>query len=315
MNVGGAAGTSSSDETCDPADATAPPEVIEFDATEYVLFENGAKNYEPAAVTGKDTPNTGPYEPLIEVYPSFKDFTVYRPKSVERLMPIIVWGNGGCAQHGTFHGEFLKELASYGFLIIADGAPGPKDSLGFDGPTSPGDGTQQKKMLDWAFAENERACSTFYHKLDTTKVSVAGNSCGGLMTMYAAPDARVTTAVLFNSGLFTRDQPLYDSLHAPLAIFDGGPDDPASENARADVAAIDNVPIFFANDKRGHGSYLWDDNAGEAGKVGVAWFSWFLLGEKGPKGKGMFVGDDCGMCTNKNVWTDTMWKNEQLLKD
>jgi hypothetical protein len=200
-------------------------------------------------------------------------------------------------------------------MIIADGAPGAKDSIGIDAPMSPSDGVQHKKMLDWAIAENGRPCSAFYHKLDTTKVSVAGNSCGGLMTMYAAPDPRVTTAVLFNSGLFTRDQPLYDSLHAPMAIFDGGPDDPASENAKADVAAINNVPILYANDKRGHGSYLWDDNASEAGKVAVAWFSWFLLGEKGPKGKGMFVGNDCGMCTKKNVWTDVTWKNQALLKD
>jgi hypothetical protein len=169
-------------------------------------------------------------------------------------------------------------------------------------------------MLDWAIAENERPCSVFYHKLDTSKVAVAGNSCGGLMTMYAAPDPRVTTAVLFNSGLFSRDAALYDSLHAPMAIFNGGPDDPASENGSADAAAIDTVPILVANDKRGHGSYLWDDNAGPAGKIGVAWFSWFLLGDTGPTGKGWFVGDSCGMCTMKEIWTDMMWKNEQLLK-
>jgi hypothetical protein len=299
---------------CNPADKTPDPTVIQYSGKDSMLFENGAKYYEPEAVTGVDTPNTGPYQPIIEVYPNFDQFTIYRPDVIDHLLPIIAWGNGGCYANGTFHGEFLKEIASYGFFIIADGAPG--DAVNpMTSPMSSSDGTQQEIMLDWAIAENERPCSFFYHKLDTSKISVSGNSCGGLMTMYAAPDPRVTTAVLWNSGLFARDQALYDSLHAPMAIFDGGPDDPATANAQADVDAINNVPILFANDKRGHGAYQWDDNGSHASKIAVAWWRWFLLGDKGPTGKGWFVGDNCGMCTKTDIWPDMQWKNQQLLKD
>jgi hypothetical protein len=35
----------------------------------------------------------------------------------------------------------------------------------------------------------------------------------------------------------------------------------------------------------------------------------------GSTGKGMFVGPDCGMCTNKKVWTDMTWRNEELIKN
>jgi hypothetical protein len=175
------------------------------------------------------------------------------------------------------------------------------------------DATQQKLMLDWVFSENERPCSPFYHKLDLAHVAVAGNSCGGLMTMNAAPDSRIATAVLFNSGLFFRDPALYDRLHVPMAIFNGGPEDFAGGNGELDFQAIDKIPIFIANDKRGHGSYLWDDNAGEVGPVAVAWFNWMLRGDKGPTGKGMFAGDDCGMCKKPEVWIDMKWKKLELL--
>lgn len=84
----------------------------------------------------------------------------------------------------------------------------------------------------------------------------------------------------------------------------------SSERARLDQGSVHRardarvcpeawIPIFLANDKRGHGSYLWDDNAGEMGPVAVAWFNWMLRGDQGPTGKGMFVGDDCGMCKKK----------------
>ena len=308
----GAAGATAA-PACDPKDMTGPPKVIEFVATEYANFEVGAINFEPDAVTGMDTPNTGPEEPVIEVYPNFDQFTIYRPKEIKGRMQVIAWGNGGCAKHGTLHGDFLKELASYGYMTIADGPPGAKDNRGFGGPMSASDGTQQKLMLDWVFKENERPCSPFYHKLDLEHLAVAGNSCGGLMTMYAAPDPRIVTAVLFNSGLFQRDKAVYDALHAPMAIFNGGPEDFAGANGELDFEAIEKIPIFLSNDTRGHGSYLWDDNAGKTGPVAVAWFNWMLRGDQGPTGKGMFVGDNCGMCMQPKVWTDLKWKHHELL--
>jgi hypothetical protein len=106
---GGAGAAGSPDVPCDPADETGPPEVIDFVATEYANFEVGAINFEPDAVTGMDTPNTGPYQPLIEVYPDFDQFTIYRPTEMDKPLQVIAWGNGGCAKHGTLHGDFLKE--------------------------------------------------------------------------------------------------------------------------------------------------------------------------------------------------------------
>jgi hypothetical protein len=134
-----------------------------------------------------------------------------------------------------------------------------------------------------------------------------GQSCGGLMSMAAAADPRVSTVVLWNSGTFERDPAVYTKLHAPLAIFDGGPSDPAYAYGKADFDAINTIPILFANDMRGHGGTFWQDNGGESARVAIAWLNWQLYGETSRNAKGQFVGTDCGLCKNSQ-WTEVTSK-------
>lgn len=267
--------------------ASAMPRKIDFKGSDSILFESAM-----------DTPPTGPYKVTIEVDPTLDKYTLYRPDFGERPLPVLAWAEGGCLKDGVFFGEFLQEVASHGFLVIADGTPNGTDAAG-DLATDPG---PQTMAIDWVTAENERPCSRYYHKLDTKKIAVAGQSCGGLMSIAAGGDPRVSTVIMLNSGLFERDPKIYEKLHAPMAIFDGGPDDVAYENGKADFAAIDHVPIVFANDKRGHGGTYWQDNGGTSAQVTVSWLSWQLYGDTGATAKGMFVGADCGLCKDSN-WT------------
>jgi hypothetical protein len=135
-----------------------------------------------------------------------------------------------------------------------------------------------------------------------------GYSCGGLMAMGASGDPRMTTVVLMNSGLFERDQQIYNSLHTPMAIVDGGPDDIAYENGLADFQAINTVPIMFANYPVGHTGTYDQDNGGQFAKFAVGWLGWHLSGDTGATVKGMFVGANCGLC---NTNWDLQSKNLQ----
>jgi Chlorophyllase enzyme len=130
-------------------------------------------------------------------------WTVCRPDDLgaEAQHALLIWANGGCLQNGTLYGQWLLEVASYGFVVVADGSP---QAAGAD-PAAGGIRTMAM-ALDWIAAENERPCSKYYHKLDVSKVAVAGQSCGGIMSLGAAGDKRVTTAIIFNSGLFSPDQ-------------------------------------------------------------------------------------------------------------
>jgi hypothetical protein len=296
-STAGAGGATVVDVPCDPADETADATTVEFAA--------------PGQGQPTTTP-TGPYEPVMESDPGIATHTVVRPEPLGAIKhPILAWGQGGCRKSGNEgqNTNLFKEFASHGFLIIADG---PARS---GGPTMPGTGGEPLLFaLEWARKENERPCSKYYHKLNVDKVAVSGQSCGGIMAMEAATDPKVTTGFLYNSGLFLRDQSIYSALHTPMAIFDGGPDDIAYANGLADFNAIDNVPILFANptscSANAHLCTFFEPSAGEYGRAGVAWMRWHLLDDQGATGKGMFVGDNCGLCDG-GKW-DVMWKMEPM---
>jgi hypothetical protein len=281
---------------CNPADKTADAAPVEF------------------AAPGEGQPTnapSGPYKPMMESDPGIPTHTVVRPEPLGEIKhPILAWGQGGCRKRGNEgqNTNLFKEFASHGFIIIADG---PAQS---GGPTMPGSGGEPLLFaLEWARKENARPCSKYYQKLNVEKVAVSGQSCGGIMAIQAAKDPKITTAFLYNSGLFARDESVYSALHAPMAIFDGGPDDIAYANGLADFNAIDNIPILFANptscSSNAHLCTFFEPSAGQFGRAGVAWMRWHLLDDEGPSGKGMFIGTSCGMCGPE--WT-VEWKNAPM---
>jgi hypothetical protein len=287
---GGTAAMGDSGVVCNPADKKPDPTPV---AISMIM---GYSQY-------TTPPTTGPLMPVIETDPGLPNWTVYRPNDLSGTPhPILVWAEGGCLEDGTLYGQYLLQAASYGFIAIADGAPqDPSGDPGAGGIRSGGaDGMPQEATIDWITAENERACSQYYHKLNVNKIAVSGQSCGGLMSLAAAGDKRVTTAIINNSGLFSPDQTVYSALHTPIAYFIGGSSDIAYNNAESDYMNINNVPIFNANDDVGHGATWNDVNGGEFGRVNIGWLQWQLMDDM--TAAKMFVGPDCELCTS-SVWT------------
>jgi hypothetical protein len=264
----------------------------------------------------------------VESYPSLATHTAYHPANLAAFgpgnrLPIVSWGNGGCARVGTAFAGLLTQVASHGYLAISIG---PKDAQpgrgGGRGPVAPPaagqsqaplDDTMLLDAVDWAIRQNNDASSPFHQKLDVTKIAIMGQSCGGLQTIAVSPDPRVTTSVLFNSGVLPAGAPTPSGLrlseatkdhlarlHAPIAYFIGGPSDIAYPNAEDDFARITTVPVFKANLNVGHGGTFRDPGAGWFGEVGVAWLDWQL---KGNQAQGAyFTGANCRLCTNP-IWT------------
>ncbi|WNV86241.1 alpha/beta hydrolase [Umezawaea sp. Da 62-37] len=183
--------------------------------------------------------------------------------------------------------KILTEWASQGFLVIANGRPG-------------GTGSSTAAMLtasiDWAIAENSLSTSKYYGRIDTTKIAVMGQSCGGLETYEVATDPRLTTTVLWNSGLFNGgDKSALQRLRAPIAYFIGGSSDIAYENAVDDWRQLSaGLPAFMGNLDVGHNGTCSQANGGEFGRVGGHWLKWQLKGD--PASKAQFVGTGCGLC-------------------
>ncbi|MFY1699861.1 cellulose binding domain-containing protein [Solwaraspora sp. WMMA2101] len=234
---------------------------------------------------------SGPYPADYETAASLPNHTIFRPQTLpaERL-PILAWGNGGCSANGLSQGNFLREIASHGFLAIANGAPN-------------GSGSTTSQMLtrsiDWAVAENSRPGSKYYDRLDTTKVAVAGFSCGGLEAYAVSNDPRVTTTGIFSSGLLNdADDYQLRRLTKPIAYFIGGPSDIAYPNAVDDWGKLPaGLPAFMGNLNVGHGGTYDQPNGGEFGRVAVLYLKWRLKGDTAAGAN--FVGADCGLCRSQ----------------
>lgn len=250
---------------------------------------------------------TGPYKTLMVSDSTLATHTVFRPEDLSRFgkkakLPIVAWGNGACADSPWEHVNFLSEVASHGFLVVAIGPMPAKGQRGAAGGT-----TKSSLMTDainWAIAQNSDRTSQYYRKLDTSKIAVAGMSCGGLQTLEVAPDPRVTTAMICNSGILgspgsgmpgmpalTKDQ--LEKLHTPVIYILGGERDIAYNNGMDDFRRINHLPIFAANLNVGHGGTYGKPHGGQFAIVATAWLQWQLKGDQ--EAAKMFVGNPCGL--------------------
>ncbi|MEU1755476.1 cellulose binding domain-containing protein [Micromonospora matsumotoense] len=236
---------------------------------------------------------SGPYPADYETSTSLPNHTIFRPQTLptERL-PIFVWGNGGCSANGLSQGNFLREIASHGFLAIANGGPNASGSTNSQMLT---------QSIDWAVAENSRQGSKYYNRIDTGKVAVAGFSCGGLEAYAVSNDPRVTTTGIFSSGLLNdADDYQLRRLTKPIAYFVGGPSDIAYPNAIDDWGKLPaGLPAFMGNLNVGHGGTYDQPNGGEFGRVAVLYLKWRLKGDTTAGSN--FVGANCGLC--RSQWT------------
>ena len=69
---------------------------------------------------------TGPFKAIMTQDASLSTHTIIRPEDMSKfgkgnLIPVLLWGNGGCAKSCSGHVNFLSEVASQGFFIVAIG--------------------------------------------------------------------------------------------------------------------------------------------------------------------------------------------------
>ena len=148
---------------------------------------------------------TGPYKAIAVSNSSISTHTIYRPKDLSAFgdkekLPILAWGNGGCANSNTAHQNYLSEIASHGYFIVAIGplqAAGAPRGAAAGGPS----GGTLLQAMNWATEQNANPQSPYYRKLDPSKVAVFGHSCGGLQALEISPDLRVKTTLVVDSGI------------------------------------------------------------------------------------------------------------------
>ncbi len=265
----------------------------------FVVIEGGGRGPFPAVVTEDWT---------------LPGMTIFRPRDLSsfganKKLPIVVWGNGACANTAQEHKNFLNELASNGYVIVAIGL---LDQIETRGETSrrKTEPSQLLGGLDWILSENESTESIYFGKMDATKVAAMGMSCGGLQAIQISSDPRITTTVVCNSGVLPDPSPMagmpplskdvLKDFHGPILYLMGGPSDIAYKNAMDDFSRVSQVPIVMTNLDVGHGGTYAQPHGGKYTPVALAWLDWQLKDLK--EASSMFLGEDSQLKRNPE-WT------------
>lgn len=215
---------------------------------------------------------------------------------VGRTAPGGAPARGGGAAPGARAGGAAPPAAG------AAAAPGARAGGGGQGrggaPRVMTDGTALIQAIDWIEKEGNDPASRFYQKVETGRVAAMGMSCGGLMSYGASADKRIATVGIWNSGLIQPDEKIFAGLHSSVIIVTGGESDIAYANGKRDFETMPaRIPAFYGvYPSIGHGGTYNEDNGGAFGVAAVAWLKWQLMNDTGARGKGYFVGPDCGIC-------------------
>lgn len=258
---------------------------------------------------------TGPYKAVMKEEATLPEHTVFVPQDLsafgpDRLLPVLVWGNGACANSPFEHMNFLNEIASNGFIVLATGNI-PMTDEWYKGPMSRAE--QQIESIDWIIAQNTDPKSPYYQKIDTKAICVAGMSCGGLQSLFNCADPRIKALMICNSGLFNEQNasqavggmPMpkkekLNEIHTPTMYMLGGKEDIAYGNGMDDFKRIQHVPCCAINYPVGHGGTYRQPHGGEFTIPALAWLQWQLQGNK--EAAKMFIGKNPGLLQRKG-WT------------
>jgi hypothetical protein len=250
---------------------------------------------------------TGPHKVVVETNsdPGIAAGTIFRPSDLggTEKYPIFVWGEGGCSQDGLSNSAAMAEIASHGYFVVADGTPNGTGNRTMDRSKLKEMGAPLIAYVDWAIAENGKACSAYYQSLDASKVASNGFSCGGLMSQGTVMDPRIVTWGVTSSGMAGADQTFYDMIHTPVLFVEGGTGDVAYDGGKEgyDATSKLTVPVMWFSKDLGHGGDLFTSNGGDFTKLNLAWLNWWLKGDETATGKGLLVGASCTYCSN-SAW-------------
>jgi acetyl esterase/lipase len=148
---------------------------------------------------------SGKYKAKAFEDPTLAGHTIFAPATIPegKKLPLLLWGNGGCLALGQTHGNVLTDIASHGYVVIANGRANPANvtfSKNYD-------------MFDAALWAAKRGAK---YNIDVTSVASAGQSCGGMQAYTGNQAPGIKTTIIFNSGLLTNPATLRPKLITTL---------------------------------------------------------------------------------------------------
>ena len=220
---------------------------------------------------------TGPYNVVMEKDESLPGYTIFRPvdlSAVKGKLPVVAVAHGGCYDVGNFSSRYAYEIASYGFLIVANGnisteleeateeavnavrkaeamsQKTPSIDLATKVPQEQLTRCKTDKLfnaIDWAVEQDKKTGSIYHDRLDTDAIAVMGASCGALQALDASLDSRIKTVVFMNSGIMRTGIPEGEEVKKLMEFLNlPGPD--ILKKLRTPVIYLNGGPTDIAYD-------------------------------------------------------------------
>lgn len=261
----------------------------------FVLTLSGCQSLENHTTVIEDG-GSGYYKAVIVEDEGLPGFTIYRPENMdffgsELRLPIVLWGNGDCQNTSRGYKNFLNEIASYGYFVIASGSLSSlyqhKEEKFINNER---ESAKMIEALDWVMAENSRKTSRYYGKIDITKVASGGQSCGGLKTIEVSADPRVTASIICNSRITNAamsggdstlpfDKEILKLLRAPILYLAGEASNSAYAITADELERIDNVPVVIMLNQNTENVETYEQpHGGSFAFAAIAWLNWQLKG-------------------------------------
>ncbi|KAJ4410603.1 hypothetical protein N0V82_009194 [Gnomoniopsis sp. IMI 355080] len=246
-------------------------------------------------------------------HPTLPDHTIYTPhpnalRADERL-PVLVWANGMSLAWGLMFSHFLREIASHGYVVIANGAPGENSGLlARLGRLHQMPPEAMVEAVRWVMMAAGDAGAVepgdVRAHVDVSRIALAGQSRGGLDAYAAAASLRsekcIKTIGMFNSGLLFRSATTIaqvEGLREPVFYFLGGPADLAYKNAEQDwellppelpawcgnLMDVGHMGTFYEEGGKEEDEMMGGGGGGKFGRAALDWLDAVLKGDEEAK--------------------------------
>lgn len=252
----------------------------------------------------------GSYHAMVMSNQALPEYTVYSPARLQAAaaktnIPLIVFANGNCNNNSVLYENYLNELASFGYYVVAVGPYIADPTQAMEEPRA-----QSLSEYDAVIKAIDKVCeqvnnpeSSIYGLVDTTHICVMGHGCGGYQALIASEDSRVSTTVCLNSGIghlddgqsaapaFEINQSVLKKVHTPILFIIGGEDDPAYYKALSDYEIVDNAFAAIATYPSGAQGTFSEDYGGVYSTVVLQWLDWLMKDNEASRG--IFTGEEC----------------------
>jgi len=228
-------------------------------------------------------PGEGMVDEELTNYPADMDrqlYTMFRPTTFREgtKYPVVTWGNGTCAQP-LLYSEILEHLASHGIVVIATNS------------TSVGSGMEMQKGIDFVLAENARAESPMFGKIDVESLGASGHSQGSGAAVTVGGNARIKVTVPIQGASTSGVR----ALTGPTFLISGEDDTLATPSSIESAFGAATKPAVY-------GMAVGQDHL-MPGRMPepilgalTTWFAIHLL--KDDTARPLFYGTTCGLCSD-----------------